>query len=89
LQRVFSRAPTALDPIMAPLERVVYRWTRVDLHAEMTAVEYSVSFVLFGLAGTLVLYGILRLQRFLPWFFAEFHTTPLSPDLSFNVRSAS
>ena len=85
LERVFSGAPTALDRIMAPLERLIYRLTRVDPHAEMTAAEYSLSFVLFGLAGTLLLYGILRLQRFLPWFFSEFHTTPLSPDLSFNT----
>jgi K+-transporting ATPase ATPase A chain len=79
LERVFSGAPTALDRIMAPLERLIYRLTRVDRHAEMTAAEYSLSFVLFGLAGTLLLYGILRLQRFLPWFFPDFHTTtPLS-----------
>ena len=85
LERVFSGGPTALDRIMAPLERVIYRLTRVDPRAEMTAAEYSVSFVLFGLAGTLLLYGILRVQRFLPWFFPEFHTTPLSPDLSVNT----
>jgi K+-transporting ATPase ATPase A chain len=85
LERVFSFSPTALDRVMAPLERLIYRLTRVDPHAEMTAAEYSLSFVLFGLAGTLLLYGILRLQRFLPWFFPDVHTTPLSPDLSFNT----
>ncbi len=51
----------------------------------MSATEYSLSFVLLGLAGTVFLYAILRLQRFLPWFFPEFHTTPLSPDLTFNT----
>jgi K+-transporting ATPase ATPase A chain len=85
LERVFSGAPTAIDRIMEPIEHFIYRLTRVDSRAEMTAAEYSLSFVLFGLAGTLLLYGLLRLQRFLPWFFPEFHTTPLSPDLSFNT----
>lgn len=85
LERVFSGAPTALDRVVLPLERVIYRLTRVDCRAEMTAAEYSLAFVLFGLAGTVLLYGILRLQRFLPWFFPEFHTTPLSPGLSFNT----
>ena len=85
LERVFSGAPTAVDRLLLPLERSIYRLTRVDPHAEMSAAEYSVSFVLFGLAGTLLLYGILRLQRWLPWFFPEFHTTPLSLDLSLNT----
>ena len=85
LERVFSGAPTAVDRLLLPLERSIYRLTRVDPHAEMSAAEYSVSFVLFGLVGTLLLYGILRLQRWLPWFFPEFHTTPLSLDLSLNT----
>jgi potassium-transporting ATPase potassium-binding subunit len=85
LERVFSGGPTAIDRVMEPLEGFIYRLTRVDPRAEMTAAEYSVSFVLFGLAGTLLLYGILRFQRFLPWFFPEFQTTPLSPDLSVNT----
>jgi K+-transporting ATPase ATPase A chain len=85
LERVFSRAPTLLDRLLAPLERVIYRVTRVDPDAEMTAAEYSLSFVLFGLAGTLLLYGILRLQSLLPWFVPAFHTTPLTPDLSLNT----
>jgi len=41
--------------------------------------------VLFGFVGTLLLYGILRLQQFLPWFFPQYHTTPLSPDLALNT----
>jgi K+-transporting ATPase ATPase A chain len=85
LERVFARAPTALDPLMAPLERAIHRWTWVDPAVEMTAAEYSASFVLFGLAGTLALFAILRLQQFLPWYFPEYHTTALSPDLSFNT----
>lgn len=85
LERVFSGAPTSVDRLLLPLERSIYRLTRVDPHAEMSAAEYSVSFVLFGLVGTLLLYGILRLQRWLPWFFPEFHTTPLSLDLSLNT----
>ena len=85
LERVFSRTPTAADRLLLPLERAIYRLTRVDPQAEMTAGEYSLCFVLFGLAGTLLLYGLLRIQPWLPWFFPAFHTTPPSPDLSFNA----
>jgi len=85
LERVFGRAPTRLDRLLVPLERAVYRLTRVDPSAEMSAGEYSLCFVLFGLAGTLLLYSILRCQPLLPWFFPAFHATPLTPDLAFNT----
>ena len=42
-------------------------------------------FVLFSLGGTLLLYAILRLQQFLPWFFPQYHTTALSADLALNT----
>ena len=35
--------------------------------------EYAQAFVVFGMAGTLLLYAILRLQRFLPWFYPRPH----------------
>jgi K+-transporting ATPase ATPase A chain len=51
----------------------------------MTGKEYATCFVLFGIAGTLLLYVILRVQQFLPWFFPQYHTTPLTPDLALNT----
>ncbi len=85
LERVFSRKHTALDRLCLPVERVIYRLSGVDPSAEMTGKEYATCFVLAGLAGTLLLYGILRLQQFLPWFFPQYHITPLSPDLALNT----
>ena len=85
LERVFSRKHTALDRLCLPVERLIYRLSGVDSSAEMTGKEYATCFVLAGLAGTLLLYGILRLQQFLPWFFPQYHTTPLSPDLALNT----
>ncbi|HEY6767050.1 MAG TPA: potassium-transporting ATPase subunit KdpA [Candidatus Sulfotelmatobacter sp.] len=83
--RVFSRQRTALDRLCLPVERLIYRITFVDPDVEMTGKEYATSFVLFGLAGTLLLYAILRMQQVLPWFFPQYHTTPLSPDLALNT----
>ena len=85
MARVFSRKRTPLDRLCLPLERLIYRVTMVDPDAEMTGKEYATCFVLFGLAGTLLLYATLRLQQFLPWFFPQYHTTPLSPDLALNT----
>jgi len=85
VERVFSRKRTALDRLCLPVERLIYRITAVDPNVEMTGKEYATCFVLFGFAGTLLLYAILRMQQFLPWFFPQYHTTPLSPDLALNT----
>jgi len=85
MERVFSRKWTVLDRFCLPFERLIYRITAVDPNVEMTGKEYATCFVLFGFAGTLLLYGILRVQQFLPWFFPQCHTTPLSPDLALNT----
>jgi len=85
LERVFSRKPTALDRLCLPIERLIYRLTAVDPSVEMGSAQYATCFVLFGLVGTVLLYAILRLQRFLPWFFPQYHTTPLLPDLALNT----
>jgi len=85
MARVFSRGPTRLDPLLCPLERLLYRLTGVNPNAEMRWNEYASAFVVFGLTGTLLLYGILRLQRFLPWFYPTHMTAPMTPDLAMNT----
>ena len=85
MERVFSGKRTLLDPLCRPVERLIYRISGVEPDVEMTGKEYATCFVLFGFAGTLLLYGILRMQQFLPWFFPQYHTTPLSPDLALNT----
>lgn len=85
MERVFSRKRTALDLLCLPIERLIYRVAGVNPDVEMTSKEYATCFVLFGLVGALLLYGVLRMQQFLPWFFPQYHTTPLSPDLAMNT----
>lgn len=69
MERVFSRQRTALDRFCLPVEPLIYRITFVDADVEMTGKEYAMCFVLFGLAGTPLLYAILRMQWFLPWLY--------------------
>jgi potassium-transporting ATPase potassium-binding subunit len=85
MEKVFSAKRTALDRLCLPIERLLYRLSGVDPAREMTFAQYAASFVLFGLVGTLFLYAVLRFQRFLPWFFQAYQTTPLSPDLAMNT----
>jgi K+-transporting ATPase ATPase A chain len=85
MMRVFNGERTRLDFILRPVERLIYKLTGVDPTIEMNWKQYAVSFVLFSLAGTVLLFLILRLQRFLPWYDAVHLTTPLAPDLAMNT----
>jgi potassium-transporting ATPase potassium-binding subunit len=85
MARVFAGERTALDPLLCPLECLIYRLTAVKPNREMRWQEYAQAFVIFSMAGTLLLYTILRLQRFLPWFFPSHMTTPMTPDLAMNT----
>ena len=85
MARVFCGEKTLLDPLLCPLERLIYRLTGVKPQAEMSWQEYASAFVLFGMIGTLFLYAILRLQHFLPWFYPAYMTTPMTPDLAMNT----
>jgi K+-transporting ATPase ATPase A chain len=85
MARVFQGERTILDPLLLPLERLLYRLTGVDAQEEMDWKTYAESFVMFGCAGTLLLYAILRAQHFLPWFYPQYQNTPLTPDLGMNT----
>ncbi|HEY7419733.1 MAG TPA: potassium-transporting ATPase subunit KdpA [Ktedonobacteraceae bacterium] len=85
LARVFTGQKTWLDPALRPVERLIYALGGVDTRREMNAREYALAFLLFTLAGTLLLYVILRLQQFLPFYDPAHLTTPLTPDLAMNT----
>ncbi len=85
MARVFSGERTLLDPLLRPAERLLYRITGVQPHTEMTWQQYAGAFVVFSMVGTLLLYIILRLQRFFPWFYPAYMTQPLTPDLAMNT----
>ena len=85
LTRVFGGESTWLDPGLRPLERVCHRLMGIDAHHDMDWKEYASAFVVFSLAGTLLLYAILRIQPFLHTFDLVYHPAPLSPDLALNT----
>ncbi|MFZ0060659.1 MAG: potassium-transporting ATPase subunit KdpA [Pyrinomonadaceae bacterium] len=67
MTHVFNREPTFLDPILKPVERLIYKLTRVDAKREMRWTEYAVAMLLFSAVSMLVLYLIQRLQGVLPF----------------------
>jgi potassium-transporting ATPase potassium-binding subunit len=67
MARVFHREKTFLDPVLRPVEKLLYRVTGVDESHEMRWTEYAISMLLFSLVSMIVLYLMQRLQGYLPW----------------------
>jgi K+-transporting ATPase ATPase A chain len=66
MARVFNGEKTFLDPVLRPIERLIYRTTGVDEKHEMAWTEYAATMLLFSLFSMLLLYAIQRVQGFLP-----------------------
>ena len=66
MARVFNRERTWLDPVLRPLERLIYRLTLVDERREMRWTEYAGAMLLFSTVSMLLLYLIQRAQSVLP-----------------------
>ena len=66
MAKVFRHERTFLDPVVRPIERLLYRVTGVDEEHEMRWTEYAFAMLLFSGATMLLLYLIERVQQFLP-----------------------
>jgi K+-transporting ATPase ATPase A chain len=86
MTRVFNRERTWLDPVLRPLERLIYRATAVDEKREMRWTEYAVAMLLFSVVSMLVLYLIQRVQPWLPGNPQGFGA--VAPDLAFNTAAS-
>ena len=67
MANVFERKRTFLDPVLRPIERLIYKLTGVNEEREMPWTEYAVSMLLFSLVPMLLLYLIQRAQYYLPF----------------------
>ena len=86
MARVFNRERTWLDPVLRPVERLVYRLTCVDEQHEMRWTEYAVAMLLFSAVSMLLLYVIQRVQQWLPW--NPQKLAAVAPDLAFNTAAS-
>ena len=86
MTRVFNRERTFMDPVLRPIERLLYRVTGVDENHEMRWTEYAVSVLLFSAVSMLVLYLIMRVQNYLP--FNPQKLAGVTKDLAFNTAAS-
>jgi K+-transporting ATPase ATPase A chain len=83
MARVYEGRRTFLDAVFGPVERLIYRLAGVDPAREMGWRSYAAGMLLFNFAGLLVVYGLQRLQGFLPLNPQAFGA--VSADSSFNT----
>ena len=86
LARVLEGERTWLDPVIRPVERLLYRLCGVNADKEMNWREYAFAMLGFSAATLVFTYAIERLQQFLPW--NPQHMTALSPDLAWNTAAS-
>jgi K+-transporting ATPase ATPase A chain len=86
IARVFLRAPTYPDIILAPFERFFAVLAGSQLSRQQNWWGYTISLLTFNALGIVLLYFVLVLQQDLPW--NPQNLTALSPDLAFNIAVA-
>ena len=83
LVRVFNRERTLLDPVLVPIEKLIYRLSGASEDKEMRWTEYGFAMLLFSGVSLLVLYLIERTQTWLP--LNPEHLGNVAPDLAWNT----
>src|SRR5260221_2187814 len=86
LYRVYDRKPTFLDPVLRPIERLIYRVCGVDDTREMDWKGYGISMLLFSGVSLLVLYLIELTHQWLPWNPQKLPN--VAPDLAWNTAGS-
>lgn len=92
MTQVMEDGGSFLEPILGPLERLIYRLCGINPEEEMHWTVYTFALLAFSLAGAILTYALLRLQGFLPLNPMGFSTalappyaTTMTPDLAFNT----
>ncbi len=86
LARVMEREGTWLDPVLRPIERLIYRLCGVNAQAEMSWRQYAYAALGFSAVSLLLTYAIERLQAMLPW--NPQHLAAVGPDLAWNTAAS-
>ncbi|MGB7546222.1 MAG: potassium-transporting ATPase subunit KdpA [Terracidiphilus sp.] len=86
LARVLEGERTWLDPILRPIERLIYRLCGVKADQEMNWREYAYSVLGVSAVSMVVTYGFQRLQLWLPW--NPQGLANVGPDLAWNTAAS-
>lgn len=83
MARVYKQERTILDPVLGPVERLIYRFAGIDPRKEMNWKQNSIAMLLFNIFGLFIVYSLQRFQDVLP--LNPQGMTGITPDSSFNT----
>lgn len=86
MAKVFSREKTFMDPLLRPLEKMIYHLTGTNAEQEMGWKQYAISLLIFNAWGMLFLFLLQLLQGHLPLNPQGFGA--VKPDLAFNTAAS-
>lgn len=83
MARVYEGTPCGLEPIMQPIERLIYKITGIQQETEMRWQQYLIAMLLANFLGFLFVYAMQRCQAYLPLNPQSFANVPA--DTAFNT----
>jgi K+-transporting ATPase ATPase A chain len=86
LARVLEGERTWLDPVLRPIERLIYKLCGIHADQEMNWREYAYSVLGISAVSMVVTYGFQRLQHLLPW--NPQGLANVGPDLAWNTAAS-
>ena len=86
MARVFSGEKTFMDPMLRPVERLLYRVTGVDETHEMRWTEYAIAMLLLSVVSMILLYVIYARAAVAALESAALRS--VAPDLAFNTAAS-
>ena len=86
MAKVFGREKTFFDVLARPIERLIYKLTRIDEDHEMKWTEYAIAMLVFSFVTMIVTYAIERLQHMLP--LNPQGLANVAPDLALNTAAS-
>ena len=92
LMRILDpRGKTFLDPVLRPVERLIYRIMGVNPEKEQDWKQYTAVLLIFSAVTAAFTYAVLRLQSYLPWHGnvdALSNKTAMTAHLAFNTAAS-
>jgi K+-transporting ATPase ATPase A chain len=86
LVRVFERKRTFLDPVLRPMEKLIYRIAGIDESVEMPWTQYGITMLIFSGVSMVLLYLLERVQAWLP--LNPQRLTNVGSDLAWNTAAS-
>jgi K+-transporting ATPase ATPase A chain len=87
LARVLEGERTWLDPVLRPIERLIYKLSGVNAAEEMNWRQYAFAMLGFSAVSMLVTYALERLQNLIPYGNPQ-HLAAVGPDLAWNTAAS-